>query len=93
MKQYIEYVKHDGRIGSYYPDFFVKLKDESIWIVETKGAETLNDPLKYKRLETWCNDATKTQNINWDCLYLRQEVWNSIKVKPNCFFDLLNMIR
>ena len=92
LKQYIEYVKHDGKIGSYYPDFFIKLQNGERWVVETKGAENLNDPLKYKRLETWCEDATKSQNISWNCFYLRQEQWNGLKIKPDRFLDLVNLL-
>ena len=92
LKQYIEYVKHDGKIGLYYPDFFIKLSNGERWVVETKGAENLNDPLKYKRLETWCQDASKSQNISWNCFYLRQEQWNGLKIKPDRFLDLVNLL-
>ena len=47
----IEYIKFDGKIGSYYPDFFVKLNNKEKWIIETKGAESLNDPRKFARLK------------------------------------------
>jgi len=91
LKQSIEYVKHDGAIGSYYPDFFIKLSNGDKWVVETKGAESLNDPLKFERLRVWCEDASKTSNENWNCIYLRQEIWNGFKNKPNTFDDLVKM--
>ena len=93
LKQSIEYIKHDGKIGSYYPDFFVKLNDGERWVIETKGAESLNDPLKFKRLETWCSDASNNQEISWRCLYLRQEIWDAFRIKPQTFFDLHQMTR
>ena len=92
LKQSIEYVKHDGAIGSYYPDFFIKLSNGDKWVVETKGAESLNDPLKIERLRVWCDDASKNSNENWNCIYLRQEIWNGFKNKPNTFDDLIKMI-
>ena len=42
----LDYVKADGNISNYYPDFFVKLTDKRIVIVETKGQENLDVPLK-----------------------------------------------
>ncbi len=90
LKQSIEYVKHDGSIGSYYPDFFLKLRNGDKWVVETKGAESLNDPRKFERLKVWCDDASKLQGVNWNCLYVRQEVWDNIKPKPNNFISLLD---
>ena len=42
----IPYQDSKGYRSNYVPDFFVKLKDDSICIVETKGAEYIDDPLK-----------------------------------------------
>jgi type III restriction enzyme len=91
LGQSIEYVKHDGSVGSYFPDFFIKLNNNERWIVETKGAESLNDPIKFKRLQIWCEDASKSQEINWNCLYVRQEIWNTLHTPPNNFADLINL--
>tara|TARA_Y100001968_G_scaffold277534_1_gene272418 strand:+ start:2731 stop:5379 length:2649 start_codon:yes stop_codon:yes gene_type:complete len=93
LKQSMEYIKHDGRIGSYYPDFFIKLGNGDRWIVETKGAESLNDQRKLKRLKLWCTDASKNQDAKWNCLYLRQEIWNGLKIKPNNFADLIEITK
>ena len=91
LQQSIEYVKHDGSIGSYFPDFFVKLTTGDRWVVETKGAESLNDPRKFKRLQIWCEDATKSQNLKWSALYLRQDIWNQFPSPPENFRDLINL--
>ena len=87
-----EYIKFDGKIGSYYPDFFVKLNNKEKWIIETKGAESLNDPRKFARLKEWCLDASKSEEIPWKCLYLRQEIWDSFKVKPDSFQQLVDFL-
>ena len=42
----LDYVNADGDISNYYPDFLVKLSDKRIVIVETKGQEDLDVPLK-----------------------------------------------
>ena len=88
LKQSIEYVKHDGTIGSYFPDFFIKLNDGTRWVVETKGAEGINDQKKFERLKVWCEDASISNGISWNCLYIRQEIWNQLKPKPNTFSSL-----
>ena len=55
----LDYVNADGDISNYYPDFFVKLKDGRHFIVETKGLEDLDVPLKMARLKQWCEDVAK----------------------------------
>ena len=52
----LDYVNADGDISNYYPDFLVKLSDKRIVIVETKGQEDLDVPLKMQRLRQWCED-------------------------------------
>jgi len=92
LKQSIEYVKYDGKIGRYFPDFYVRLENDERWVIETKGAESLNDPRKFERLKEWCKDASKTQNITWRCLYLRQEIWDEFKIKPDSFQQLVDFL-
>jgi type III restriction enzyme len=54
----IDYVKADGDLSNYLPDFIVKLLDDSIVIVETKGRAELDLPQKMARLKQWCVDAS-----------------------------------
>lgn len=54
----LDYVKSDGDLSNYVPDFFVKSEDGNIWIIETKGREELDLPRKLARLRQWCEDAT-----------------------------------
>ena len=53
----IDYVKADGDLSNYIPDFLVKT-DVGVWIVETKGRAELDLPQKMNRLRQWCEDAT-----------------------------------
>ena len=55
----IDYVKADGDLSTYIPDFIVKAADGTVWIVETKGREELDLPQKMARLSQWCADATQ----------------------------------
>lgn len=54
----IDYVKTDGDLSTYTPDFIVKDAAGNVWIVETKGREELDLPRKMSRLAQWCADAT-----------------------------------
>ena len=67
-------------------------KESKKWIIETKGAESLNDPRKFARLKEWCLDASKSEETPWKCLYLRQEIWDSFKVKPDSFQQLVDFL-
>ncbi|MFZ5861568.1 MAG: DEAD/DEAH box helicase family protein [Nitrospirota bacterium] len=55
----IDYVKADGDLSTYTPDFLLKTVDGTVWIVETKGREELDLPQKMARLRQWCEDATR----------------------------------
>jgi len=54
----IDYVKADGDLSNYVPDFMVKATDNTVWLVETKGREERDLPQKMNRLHQWCEDAT-----------------------------------
>ena len=56
-------------------------------IVETKGREDLDDPLKIKRLAQWCDDANVRQKITYKMLYVKQEEWE--KYKPKNWKELI----
>ena len=54
----IDYVKANGELSNYVPDFLVKTADGTVWVIETKGREELDLPQKMRRLRQWCVDAT-----------------------------------
>ena len=58
----LDYVKADGDLSTYTPDFIVRTTDGVVWIVETKGREELDLPQKMIRLKQWCADATATED-------------------------------
>ncbi|MBN1151341.1 DEAD/DEAH box helicase family protein, partial [candidate division WOR-3 bacterium] len=47
----IDYKNSSGDISNYYPDFLVKKSEKEIFIIETKGQEDLDVPLKTERLD------------------------------------------
>ena len=54
----LDYVRADGDLSNYTPDFIVRSSDGMVWIVETKGRAEIDVPQKMKRLRQWCEDAT-----------------------------------
>ncbi|CAN2039216.1 type III restriction enzyme [Candidatus Magnetomoraceae bacterium gMMP-15] len=85
----IDYVNTDGNISNYYPDFIVKCSSDSVVIVETKGLEDIDVPLKMKRLREWCVDINKAQSdIDYDYVFVDEEGFNKYKLKN--FKDLMS---
>ena len=88
----LDYVNADGDISNYYPDFVVKLADGSRVVVETKGQEDLDVPLKMARLKQWCEDVNAVQpNARWDFVYVDEKGFR--KYSPASFRHLLNAFR
>jgi len=84
----IDYVNASGDISNYYPDFIVKTDDKHVFIVETKGLEDLDVPLKTERLKQWCADANSQQSrVIYDFVYVDQE--NFGRYAPKAFKDLV----
>jgi type III restriction enzyme len=82
----LDYVKADGDISNYYPDFIVRRSPGEVWIVETKGREDLNDPGKWERLKQWCADASALDSEQkYHALFVREEDWD--QYKPRNFHD------
>ena len=88
----LDYVNADRDISNYYPDFFVKLSNKRIFIVETKGQEDLDVPLKMQRLRQWCEDINRVQSdVEFDFVYVDQEGFE--KYKPTSFNQLVDSFR
>ena len=88
----LDYVNSDGDISNYYPDFLVKLQDERVVVVETKGREELDVPLKMARLRQWCEDINAMQSdVTYDFVYVDEKSFE--KYQPKSFADLLSSFR
>ena len=88
----IDYVNAKGEISNYFPDFLVKKDDKHVFIVETKGLEDLDVPLKTERLKQWCADVNKQQNaVVYDFVYVDQESFD--RYKPTSFKTLVDGFR
>ncbi|MER8589592.1 DEAD/DEAH box helicase family protein [Mesorhizobium sp. M1338] len=88
----LDYINADGNISNYYPDFLVKLADKRIVIVETKGLEDLDVPLKMERLRQWCEDINRVQSdVAYDFVYVDGESFG--KYGPKSFKQLTDGFR
>ena len=75
----IDYIDALGNIANYYPDFVVKLSGTKMFVVETKGLEYLDDPLKVKRLKQWCADVNAAHwNVEFDFVYVDQKTFDRL---------------
>ena len=83
----LDYVNDDGDISNYYPDFVVKVSDKKTFIIETKGREDLDVPLKMHRLRQWCEDINRAQtDVTYGYVYVDEDSFK--KYKPSSFNDL-----
>ena len=57
----LDYVKANGDLANYHPDFILRTTDRTVWLVETKGRVELDLPQKMARLKQWCADATAAE--------------------------------
>lgn len=84
----LDYVNADGDISNYYPDFIVRRSDGSVFIIETKGREELDVPLKMARLKAWCRDVNQLQSVaRYDFVYVDQPGFE--RYKPGSLRDLV----
>lgn len=85
----LDYVNADGDISDYYPDFIVRMSDGRVVIVETKGLEDLDVPLKMERLKTWCDDVNRIQGgAQFDFVFVDQESYE--RYRPASFGQLMD---
>ena len=84
----LDYVNADGSISNYYPDFIVKISEKEVCIVETKGQEDLDVPLKMERLKLWCEDINNLQDqVKFDYIFVPQEDYE--QYRPQSFKTLM----
>lgn len=88
----LDYVNATGDISNYYPDFLVRQTDGRVFVVETKGLEDLDVPLKMERLRQWCEDVNRVQSDTiFDFVFVDQASFE--KYRPSTFGDLVSGFR
>lgn len=77
QKLMIDYLKQNGRRSFYNPDFFVKLKDNSYYLVETKGQEDTDVAYKARAAVEWCKTASSS-SVKWNYCYIPVPLFEQI---------------
>lgn len=85
----LDYINASGDISNYYPDFIVRINQNEVYIVETKGLEDLDVPLKMTRLKQWCVDINRIQHkVKYDYVFVDEEDFKNYK--PSSFSGLVS---
>jgi type III restriction enzyme len=88
----LDYINADGDISHYIPDFIVKSDKGEVFVIETKGLEDLDDPLKIARLSQWCDDINGLQSkVKYDFVYVDEEGF--LKYHPSSLKELVSSFR
>ncbi len=93
----IIYVREDGLLAHYFPDFIVKIGDE-IFLVETKAERDLNNyNVQQKRKSTvdWCNKVNELpeeerMDCKWSYALLGERTFYSMSSKEASTKEILN---
>ena len=86
----IEYTDNNANLRYYYPDFVVKNEFSEMWLVETKGQESLEVAFKDRAAKMWCENATKLTGEQWRYVKVPQKEY--VKLQPVEFYDLLTFV-
>lgn len=65
MYFFIEYISSQGGMRYYSPDFIVQATDGDMFLVETKGIEDIEVPIKDNRARKWCHDVADLTEQPW----------------------------
>lgn len=83
----IEYTDNNANLRYYYPDFVVRTEHGEMWLVETKGQESLEVRFKDRAAQMWCENATTLTNELWRYVKVPQKGYEQLQ--PVEFSDLL----
>ena len=86
----IEYTDNNANLRYYYPDFVVKTEQDEMWLVETKGQESLEVRFKDRAAQLWCENATTLTGQRWQYVKVPQKEYD--KLQPVEFSDLLTFV-
>lgn len=88
----LDYIRADGAISNYYPDFIVKMTDGRVIIIETKGLEDVDVAPKMQRLKQWCEDVNSLQfDIEYGYLFVDEKSLE--QYKPKSLQSMLDSFR
>jgi type III restriction enzyme len=83
----IEYTDNNANLRYYYPDFVVKTVTNAMWLVETKGQESIEVRYKDTAARMWCENASMLTGEQWRYIKVPQREYRLLQ--PVEFDDLL----
>ena len=89
-KLIIEYLDHEKNLRCYEPDFAAIDRENTHWVLETKGREDLDVEHKDRRAAQWCEDASLLTQTEWRYLKIPQKDFEILK--PNNFAELVSSL-
>ncbi len=69
---HIPYYNQEGYLRYYQPDFVVK-EEEAMYLVETKGMEGAEVPIKDREALRWCENVEKLSRKSWKYMKVRPQ--------------------
>jgi len=84
----IDYLADGVRLAFYTPDFFIRDKTGTHFLVETKGQVDRDVPAKARAAVEWCKTAT-TKQVKWGYLYVPEGVFQ--RFQGNTVAELARM--
>jgi type III restriction enzyme len=82
----IDYTDVGMNLRSYYPDFVAVDKEETHWLIETKGMETTDVGHKDIAATNWCENASALTTTRWKYVKIPQKAFEVLQ--PTRFVDL-----
>jgi len=82
----IDYTDAGMNLRSYYPDFVAVDKQETHWLIETKGMETTDVGHKDIAATNWCENATALTKTQWKYAKIQQKGFEVLQ--PSRLADL-----
>ena len=73
----VDYLDAVGRLAFYKPDFLVRTREGTHFVVETKGREDRNVGKKARAAVAWC-DAASESGTRWQYVYVPQGVFEKL---------------
>ena len=86
----IEYSDNNANLRYYYPDFVVNTETGEMWLVETKGQESVEVAFKDRAARLWRENASMLTGERWSYVKVPQREYN--KLQPVEFYDLLAFV-
>ena len=96
----ISYMRTDGLLATYHPDFIVETND-SLFLVETKGADKVKDrnvQQKRRAATEWCEKINQLpeQSRNgkeWEYILLGEDTFYGLSMNGATLTDIFNHCR